>query len=63
MFRSVLETIVQLPSRAWRYGQHCPYEAIIYGLVLAAIALISKLLLASLALVVVTSGVFTILSD
>ncbi|MEM9118214.1 MAG: hypothetical protein AAGD09_10070 [Cyanobacteria bacterium P01_F01_bin.56] len=57
MIREVCTTLIELPARAWDYGQRHPHEAIVYGLVLAALAMISKLLLALLACVVVASGV------
>ena len=57
MLREVCTTVIELPARAWDYGQRCPYEAIIYGLVLAALAMVSKLLLALLACVVMASGI------
>lgn len=57
MLRSIPTTLYRLPFRAWQYGQRCPHEAIIYGLVLMAIALVSKLLLALLACLVVVSGI------
>ena len=62
MLRSILLTLYQMPARAWQYGQHRPYEAIVYGLVLAALAMVSKLLLALLACVVVASGIKSVLS-
>ena len=57
MFKSVAFTLYQMPFRAWQYGQHRPHEAIVYGLVLAALAMVSKLLLALLSCVVVISGI------
>jgi len=57
MFRSVATTIIEMPARAWVYGQRYPYEAIVYGLVLAGLAMVSKLLLALLSCVVVISGI------
>jgi hypothetical protein len=57
MFKSVAITLVEMPARAWSYGQRYPYEAIVYGLVLAGLAMVSKLLLALLACVVVASGI------
>ncbi|NEQ46999.1 MAG: hypothetical protein F6K00_27045 [Leptolyngbya sp. SIOISBB] len=57
MLRSICTTVIELPARAWDYGQRYPYEAIVYGLVLAALAMVSKLLLALLAYVVVASGI------
>ena len=62
MVRSILLTLYQMPARAWQYGQCRPYEAIVYGLVLAALAMVSKLLLALLACVVVASGIKSALS-
>lgn len=60
MVRDILLTIAGMPARGWQYGQRCPYEAIVYGLTLAAIALVSKFALALLACVVVASGLFKI---
>lgn len=57
MFKSVALTLYAMPLRAWQYGQRCPHEAIVYGLVLAALAMVSKLLLALLSCVVVVSGI------
>ena len=62
MIRSIITTLCQMPARAWHYGQCRPYEAIVYGLVLAALAMVSKLLLALLACVVVASGIQSALS-
>lgn len=52
-----ISLIYHLPARAWHYGQRYPYEAIVYGLAIAALAMVSKLLLAVLACVVVASGI------
>lgn len=57
MFKSVAFTLYAMPFRAWQYGQYRPHEAIVYGLVLAALAMISKLLLAMLSMIVVFSGI------
>lgn len=57
MLSSILVPLYRLPQRAWQYGQRYPHEAIVYGLVLAALAMVSKLLLALLALTVVVSGI------
>lgn len=57
MLKSVAITIYRMPNRAWEYGQRRPYEAIVYGLALAGLALVSKVLLALLACIVVASGV------
>lgn len=57
MFKSVALTLYAMPTRAWQYGQRCPHEAIVYGLVLAGLAMVSKPLLALLACVVVASGI------
>ena len=57
MFKSLALTLYHLPARAWHYGQRYPYEAIVYGLVLAGLAMFSKLLLALLTCVVVASGI------
>ena len=57
MFKSLALTLYHLPARAWHYGQRYPYEAIVYGLAIAALSLVSKLLLALLACVVVASGI------
>ncbi len=63
MLRSVAVTLCQMPRRAWQYGQRCPHEAIVYGMALMAIALVSKLLLALLACLVVTSGIKSALNQ
>lgn len=57
MLKSILATLYAMPYRAWQYGQQRPHEAIVYGLVLAGLAMVSKLLLALLACVVVLSGI------
>ena len=57
LLRSIALTLYVMPFRAWQYGQKRPYEAIVYGLVVAAVAMVSKLFLAILASVVVASGV------
>ncbi|MEM9118209.1 MAG: hypothetical protein AAGD09_10045 [Cyanobacteria bacterium P01_F01_bin.56] len=57
MLRAIGNTLIELPARAWDYGQRYPYEAIFYGLVLAALAMVYQLVLALLACVVVASGV------
>jgi hypothetical protein len=62
MIKSVATTLGTMPARAWAYGQRCPHEAIVYGLALAAIAMVSKLLLALLSCVVVASGVTAAMS-
>ena len=62
VIKTIFLTLYEMPARAWQYGQHHPYEAIVYGLVLAALAMVSKLLLALLACVVVASGIKSALS-
>ena len=57
MFRDIVTTLVEMPARAWYYGQRYPHQAIVYGLVLAGLAMVSKLLLALLSCVVVISGI------
>jgi hypothetical protein len=57
MFKSIATTLIEMPARAWAYGQRYPHEAIVYGLVLAGLAMVSKLLLALLSCVVVISGI------
>lgn len=58
---SIAKTLYRMPFRAWQYGQRFPYEGIVYGVVLCAIALVSKPLLALLALTVVLSGIKAVL--
>jgi hypothetical protein len=62
MFKEIVTTLYRMPYRAWQYGQRYPYEAIVYGLVLAGLSMISKPLLALLACVVVVSGIKAALS-
>jgi uncharacterized membrane protein len=57
MLKDIPITLYRMPFRAWQYGQRYPYEGILYGLVLAALAMVSKLFLVLLACVVVASGI------
>lgn len=61
MLRSIALTLAAMPRRAWGYGQRFPHEAIVYGLALLVLALVSKLLVATLGALVVTSGIIAAL--
>jgi hypothetical protein len=55
-----LKLIVTMPHRAWHWGQHYPYEAILYGLVLIGAAMVSKLAIVLIATASIVSGMTTI---
>ena len=57
MIPNIFSTLYQMPFRCWQYGQHRPFEAIVYGLALAVLALFSKLFIAILATVAISSGI------
>jgi len=55
-----LKLIVTMPQRAWCWGQQYPYEAILYGLLLLAAAMVSKLAIAIIAAAAIVSGLTAI---